>query len=112
MPTSTKDAAPEGDESGLTFVRLTTVVATHVSRPPCGGVLRRRRVSVLLVDKSSASMRRAVGAINGIGRDDDGRQSTVLLHLQHRGRDAAQGWIVWTSPGSVDTVSLDGRRVT
>jgi hypothetical protein len=43
--------------------------------------MRRRRVSVLLLDKSLASMRRAIGAFNGM--DDDGRQSAVLLHLQH-----------------------------
>ena len=43
--------------------------------------MRRRRVSVLLLDKSLASIRRAIGAFNGM--DDDGRQSTVLLHLQH-----------------------------
>jgi hypothetical protein len=43
--------------------------------------MRRRRVSVLLLDKSLASMRRAIGAFNG--KDDDGRQSAVLLHLQH-----------------------------
>ena len=43
--------------------------------------MRRRRVSVLLLDKSLASTRRAIGAFNGM--DDDGRQSAVLLHLQH-----------------------------
>jgi hypothetical protein len=43
--------------------------------------MRRRRVSVLLLDKSLASTRRAIGAFNGM--DEDGRQSAVLLHLQH-----------------------------
>ena len=44
-------------------------------------LMRRRRVSALLLDKSLASMRRAIGAFNAM--DDDGRASTVLLHLQH-----------------------------
>lgn len=67
MPTSTlKTRCPSTTNLGPTFVRLTTVIATHVSRPPRGGVLRRRRVSVLLLDKSLASMRRAIGAINGM----------------------------------------------
>ena len=43
--------------------------------------MKRRRVSVLLLDKALASLRRAVGAFNAM--DDDGRQTTVLLHLQH-----------------------------
>jgi hypothetical protein len=43
--------------------------------------VKRRRISNLLFEKSVASVRRAVGAFNGM--DDDGRRSTVLLHLQH-----------------------------
>ena len=43
--------------------------------------MRRRRVSALLLDKSLASLRRAIGAFNGM--DDDGRQAAILLHLQH-----------------------------
>lgn len=43
----------------------------------------RRRVSRLLLDKALASVRRAVGAFNAM--DDDGRQTSVLLHLQHAG---------------------------
>lgn len=44
-------------------------------------MMRRRRVSGLLLDKALASVRKAVGAFNAM--DDDGRQTTVLLHLQH-----------------------------
>ena len=40
-----------------------------------------RRISGLLKDKAISSLRRATAAFNGV--DDDGRQTTVLLHLQH-----------------------------
>ncbi|HMJ72274.1 MAG TPA: hypothetical protein VK471_02795 [Solirubrobacterales bacterium] len=40
-----------------------------------------RRISGLLKDKAVSSLRRATAAFNGV--DDDGRQTTVLLHLQH-----------------------------
>ncbi len=40
-----------------------------------------RRVSALLKDKAISSLRRATGAFNGV--EDDGRQTAVLLHLQH-----------------------------
>jgi hypothetical protein len=40
-----------------------------------------RKVSLLLKDKAISSLRRATAAFNGI--DDDGRQTAVLLHLQH-----------------------------
>jgi hypothetical protein len=40
-----------------------------------------RRISGLLKEKAISSMRRATVAFNGV--DDDGRQTTVLLHLQH-----------------------------
>jgi hypothetical protein len=41
----------------------------------------RQRVPLLLKDKAIASMRRMVRAFNEL--DDDGRQTTVMLHLQH-----------------------------
>jgi hypothetical protein len=44
-------------------------------------LMRRRRVSGLLLDKALASVRKAVGAFNAM--DDDGRSTAVLLHLQH-----------------------------
>src|SRR5687767_3105520 len=40
-----------------------------------------RRVSALLKDKAISSLRRATASFNGV--DEDGRQTTVLLHLQH-----------------------------
>lgn len=40
-----------------------------------------RRISGLLKDKAISSLRRATAAFNGV--DDDGRQTAVLLHLQH-----------------------------
>ncbi len=40
-----------------------------------------RRISGLLKEKAVSSLRRATAAFNGV--DDDGRQTTVLLHLQH-----------------------------
>jgi hypothetical protein len=40
-----------------------------------------RKASRILKDKSLASLRRATAAYNGV--DDDGRQTTVLLMLQH-----------------------------
>lgn len=45
--------------------------------------MRRRRVTGLLLDKALASVRRSVGAFNAM--EDDARQTTVLLHLQHAG---------------------------
>ncbi len=41
----------------------------------------RQRVPLLLKDKAIASVRRMVRAFNEL--DDDGRQTTVMLHLQH-----------------------------
>jgi hypothetical protein len=41
----------------------------------------RRRVPLLLKDKALASMRRAVKAFNDL--DDDGRQTAVMLNIQH-----------------------------
>ncbi|HEX8082675.1 MAG TPA: hypothetical protein VF529_00185 [Solirubrobacteraceae bacterium] len=41
----------------------------------------RRRVPLLLKDKALASMRRAVKSFNDL--DDDGRQSAVMLNMQH-----------------------------
>ena len=41
----------------------------------------RQRIPLLLKDKALASMRRMVRAFNEL--DDDGRQTTVMLHLQH-----------------------------
>src|SRR5205085_1469632 len=43
--------------------------------------LVRQRIPLLLKDKALASMRRMVRAFNEL--DDDGRQTTVMLHLQH-----------------------------
>lgn len=40
-----------------------------------------RRISGLLKDKAISSLRRGTAAFNGV--DDDGRQTTVLLHMQH-----------------------------
>jgi hypothetical protein len=40
-----------------------------------------RREATMLRDKSMASLRRAVSAFNGM--EDDGRETAVLLHLQH-----------------------------
>jgi hypothetical protein len=40
-----------------------------------------RRISRHLKAKAISSFRRATGAFNGV--DDDGRQTAVLLHLQH-----------------------------
>ena len=40
-----------------------------------------RRVSRTLETKAISSFRRATAAFNGV--DDDGRQTTILLHLQH-----------------------------
>lgn len=40
-----------------------------------------RRISGLLKDKAVSSLRRGTAAFNGV--DDDGRQTTVLLHMQH-----------------------------
>ena len=40
-----------------------------------------RRVSAQLREKSFASLRRAIGAFNS--PDNDGRQTAVILHLQH-----------------------------
>lgn len=41
----------------------------------------RRRIPLLLKDKALASMRRAVKAFNDL--DDDGRQTAIMLHMQH-----------------------------
>lgn len=43
----------------------------------------KRREATKLRDKAIASLRRAVSAFNGM--DDDARQTTVLLHVQHAG---------------------------
>ena len=40
-----------------------------------------RRVSRALKSKAISSLKRGAGAFNGM--DDDGRQTAVLLHLQH-----------------------------
>lgn len=46
----------------------------------------------MLRDKSMASVRKAVGAFNAM--DDDGRQTTVLLHIQHASEMLAKAALI------------------